>query len=85
MDGGDRFIKVLARRLYRIQSPTLLLWGAQDKVTPPVYAERFAAGISGPTTIRLIDGASHFPHLEQSRAVVDAIGAFAVETTVAAF
>ena len=74
----------LARRLYRIQSPTLLVWGAQDKVTPPVYAERFAAGISGPTTIRLIDAASHFPHVEQPRAVVDAIGAFAGETTVSA-
>ena len=66
----------LARRLYRISSPTLLVWGSQDKVTPPVYAERFAAGIAGPTTIRLIEAAGHFPHVERPQAVVDAVAAF---------
>ncbi|MDB5479657.1 MAG: alpha/beta hydrolase fold [Caulobacteraceae bacterium] len=74
----------LVRRLYRIQSPTLLVWGAEDRVTPPVYAEKFATGISGPTKIRLIEGAGHFAHVEQTRAVVDAIGAFAGETTLSA-
>jgi pimeloyl-ACP methyl ester carboxylesterase len=72
----------LVRRLYRIHSPTLLVWGAEDKVTPPVYAEKFAAGIAGPTTIRLIEGAAHFPHVERTRAVVDAIVAFVGETTL---
>jgi pimeloyl-ACP methyl ester carboxylesterase len=67
----------LVRRLYRIQSPTLLVWGAQDKVVPPVYSEKFAGGISGAATIKLIEGAAHFPHLEQTHVVVDAIGAFA--------
>ena len=72
----------LARRLYRIQSPTLLLWGAEDRVTPPVYAETFAAGIAGPTTIKLIEGAAHFPHIEQTSAVIDAVVAFVGEKTL---
>jgi pimeloyl-ACP methyl ester carboxylesterase len=71
----------LVRRLYRIQSPTLLMWGAQDKVVPPVYAEKFAAGISGHTKIKLIEDAAHFPHLEQMQLVVDEIRAFVGETT----
>ena len=30
----------LKKRAYRIAAPTLLLWGASDKVIPPAYAQR---------------------------------------------
>ena len=33
----------LAKRLYRLTTPTLLLWGKSDRLIPPVYADRFKA------------------------------------------
>ncbi len=64
------------RRLPRITAPTLLLWGAQDRVMPFRYAERFAAGISGPTMVRVIPGAGHLAELDQPAEVAAAILSF---------
>ncbi|HYZ35039.1 MAG TPA: alpha/beta fold hydrolase [Crenalkalicoccus sp.] len=63
----------LARRLRLIRAPTLLLWGAEDRVMPRSYAERFARGITGPTEIRVIAGAGHLAELDQPDAVARAI------------
>jgi pimeloyl-ACP methyl ester carboxylesterase len=36
----------LRKRLHRISVPALILWGQQDRLVPPVYAQEFAEGIS---------------------------------------
>lgn len=66
----------LDRRLRLIQAPTLLLWGAEDKIMPRSYAEKFAAGISGRTEIRTIAGAGHLAELDKPTDVAQAIIAF---------
>lgn len=66
----------LKRRLYRITSPTLLIWGQDDRVVPVTYAEAFAAGIPDTRTF-LVRGASHYPHLERPDEVIDAVRDFA--------
>jgi pimeloyl-ACP methyl ester carboxylesterase len=66
----------LRRRLYRIIAPTLLVWGAEDRVVPPVYADAFAAGIRNARKV-LVEGAGHFPHLEDPDAVLSAVRTFA--------
>lgn len=53
---GDRG---LGKRLHRIQVPTLLVWGADDRVVPPSYAKRFAAGLGGPCAAHVLPGAGH--------------------------
>ncbi|MDO8433795.1 MAG: alpha/beta hydrolase [Candidatus Binatus sp.] len=58
----------LARRLRRIKAPTLIIWGAQDKLTPPVYAEEFASRI-GNSRVQLIENAGHMPQVEQREMV----------------
>ena len=63
----------LARRLHRIRCPTTLLWGAEDKVLPPAYAQRFAAGIRGKSTLRVIPGAGHLADLDAPGAVAEAV------------
>jgi pimeloyl-ACP methyl ester carboxylesterase len=63
----------LERRLHRIRCPTLLLWGAQDKVLAPAYAERFAAAIAGPSTVRILPGAGHLADLDASAAAAEAV------------
>ncbi len=56
--------KGLKKRIHRIQSPTLLVWGKSDKLVPPVYAQEFANRIAG-ARIAMIDHAAHVPQLEQ--------------------
>ena len=63
----------LAKRLPLIQAPTLLLWGAEDRILPRSYAGRFAERISGKTKIRVIEGAGHLAELDQPEAVASAI------------
>ncbi|MDE2008280.1 MAG: alpha/beta hydrolase, partial [Rhodospirillales bacterium] len=63
----------LEKRLGLIKAPTLLIWGAADRVMPPSYAERFRAGIGGPSEIRMIADAGHLAELDQPDAVAAAI------------
>jgi pimeloyl-ACP methyl ester carboxylesterase len=68
----------LARRLYRIGAPTLLLWGSDDGIVPLAYAEAFADGLRNAEK-KIIAGGSHFVHLERpdeaARAIADFVGA----------
>ena len=66
----------LNKRLHRITQPTLLLWGGEDKVIAPTYAERFAAAIPGDTEVSIIPGAGHLAHLDAPEAVGEAALAF---------
>jgi pimeloyl-ACP methyl ester carboxylesterase len=67
--------KGLSRRAHRIKAPTLLLWGKQDRLIPPVYAEAFARLIPD-TRTTLIDNAGHMLPLEQTARAVDAVASF---------
>ncbi len=66
----------LAKRLARIKQPTLVIWGADDQVLPPSYAQRFADAISGEASVRIIEGAGHKVEFDAPDAVADAIGEF---------
>jgi pimeloyl-ACP methyl ester carboxylesterase len=63
----------LERRLHRITCPTLILWGADDKILPPSYAARFAAAIGGEARTHMISGAGHLAYLDAPDAVADAV------------
>jgi pimeloyl-ACP methyl ester carboxylesterase len=67
----------LSRRLHRITASTLLIWGDGDRVVPPSYAERFTAGMTAPTTKRIVAGAGHLVELDRPDDVAAAIAAFA--------
>ena len=66
----------LRKRLHRIAVPTLLVWGGDDRVIPASYAKRFAGGISGPTEMRILEGAGHRVDLDAPEPLADAILAF---------
>jgi pimeloyl-ACP methyl ester carboxylesterase len=63
----------LEKRLSLIGAPTLLVWGAADRIMPRGYADRFAAGIAGPTKIAVIPNAGHLAEFDQPDAVAAAI------------
>jgi len=66
----------LRRRLRRIDVPTLLVWGAEDRfVTPGYYGAAYQAAMPG-ARLATIDGAGHFPHLERPEAFVDRVAEF---------
>jgi pimeloyl-ACP methyl ester carboxylesterase len=65
----------VSKRLYRLAAPTLVLWGAHDKLMPPVYADRWKALIPH-ASIVTIDGAGHMLPYEQPDAFVAALTRF---------
>jgi pimeloyl-ACP methyl ester carboxylesterase len=46
-----------------IKAPTLLVWGANDTLSPPANADKLNAAISGSRKV-LIDKAGHYPFIE---------------------
>jgi pimeloyl-ACP methyl ester carboxylesterase len=68
----------LKARLHRIRIPTLVLWGAADRIAKPDYGRVFAAAIPG-ADFALIEGAGHFPHLEQPNTLAHRILDFVAE------
>jgi pimeloyl-ACP methyl ester carboxylesterase len=65
----------LAWWLRRIAAPTLVLWGASDRIVTPEYGQNYAQRIPG-AEFRIIEAAGHHPELEQPRAFVDHVAAF---------
>jgi pimeloyl-ACP methyl ester carboxylesterase len=65
----------LKKRAYRIAAPTLLLWGDDDKLIPPAYANEFLSRIKN-SRLELIKNAGHMVMYEQQEALVGAIRKF---------
>ena len=63
---GDRGLE---KRLHRITQDTLFVWGKQDRVIPPSYAQAFAEGIFGTTQVAFINDAGHLADIDQADAV----------------
>ena len=65
----------LKRWLHRIDLPTLLLWGAEDRIVTSAYGEGWRKAIPG-ARLEIIPQAGHFPHWEQPEAFVERLSAF---------
>jgi pimeloyl-ACP methyl ester carboxylesterase len=65
----------LKRWLHRIDRPTLLLWGAEDRIVTPAYGEGWRQAIPG-ARLELIPNAGHFPHWEQPETFAERLSAF---------
>jgi pimeloyl-ACP methyl ester carboxylesterase len=65
----------LASRLHRIRVPTLVLWGASDRIVTPDYGRAFAERIPG-ARFKTIAESGHYPYLETPEAFVAALTGF---------
>ena len=65
----------VSKRLYRLSAETLVLWGASDRLIPPVYAHQWATFIPQ-ASVTTIEGAGHMLPYEQPDAFVTALGQF---------
>ncbi|HEV8583917.1 MAG TPA: alpha/beta hydrolase [Methylomirabilota bacterium] len=68
--------KGLKKRIHRVTAPTLVIWGKEDRLVPPVYADEFTRRIAG-ARLTTIDGAGHAPHVEHPDKVGRLIAEFA--------
>lgn len=65
----------LARRLFRVSAPTLIVWGRHDSLVPVIYAEEFAKRIAD-SRVAIIENAGHIPQMEQTEATYAAVTEF---------
>jgi triacylglycerol lipase len=59
----------------KITAPTLVVWGAQDKLFPAAVANLLEGSIKGSRKV-LIDRASHFPQIDQPQVFIDTVATF---------
>ncbi len=84
MEAAARFLFPMGntgieKRLYRIRQPTLLIRGADDRVVPASYQQRFAARLGGPVVVRTISAAGHVVELDQAAELTRQISAFFID------
>jgi pimeloyl-ACP methyl ester carboxylesterase len=58
-----------------LKLPTLIVWGRDDKVTPPDVAESFQRQIDN-AQLRFIDHCGHAPNLEQPAVFAELLQGF---------
>ena len=67
--------KGLAKRLHRIESRTLVIWGKQDRLVPVVYAEEFGKQIAG-SRVEILDECGHIPQVERPEQTLALVSGF---------
>ncbi len=66
----------LYKWLHRIDVPTLILWGASDRLLPAAYAEEFHRLIPG-SRVTVFPACGHLPNIEKADEFVAAVTSFA--------
>jgi pimeloyl-ACP methyl ester carboxylesterase len=56
----------LSKRLHRVACDTLVVWGADDDINPPVYADEFVAALPG-AEVELLGGGHLLPYEQPDR------------------
>lgn len=64
----------LLPQLAAVTTPTLLIWGASDRIATPAYGAAYAAAF-GNARLEIVPEAGHLPHLEQPEATFALIDA----------
>ena len=68
----------LPNRLRRVQCPTLLLWGKEDRLVPPAYAEAYKKHMPH-AELQWIEECGHLPMFEREAEFVEAVTKFCRE------
>jgi len=65
----------LRKRLHRVRTPTLVIFGREDQVIPSVYGSEFANAIAG-SRLEVIDECGHIPAVEKLERTQQLVGEF---------
>jgi pimeloyl-ACP methyl ester carboxylesterase len=69
----------LRDRLYRVQAPTLVIWGEQDRLAGLEYAKAWSEGIAGSQLV-VLDGVGHAPPFEAPEETARTIAEFLMKS-----
>ncbi len=67
--------KGLRKRIHRVSAPCLVVWGENDRLIPPVYAQEFGRSLAR-AEVCMIPRCGHEPPLEQFDVLKDRVGRF---------
>ena len=67
--------KGLWKRIQRVRTRTLIVWGESDGIVPPRYAEDFASRIPG-SRVEMIAAGGHLPQVEQPESTLAVVRQF---------
>lgn len=70
---------LLADKISSIEVPTLILWGAKDRLIPPKFGERFKQDIEN-SQLHIFDELGHVPHEEDPMSTVLVVQQFLENT-----
>jgi pimeloyl-ACP methyl ester carboxylesterase len=70
----------LAKWLHRISVPTLILWGAEDKVVPQAYGAAYQALVPG-SKLKIFAECGHLSQVEKPDEFVEAVTSFIREAS----
>jgi pimeloyl-ACP methyl ester carboxylesterase len=65
----------LPARLHRVQMPTLLVWGDDDRLVPPAYGKAYQKYLPK-AELKIIPNCGHLPMFECEAEFVDTITSF---------
>lgn len=74
-NGAEAFFVNTLDRVSRIKVPTLVLWGEEDKLDPPLTARMLYAELTCKKELQIIPGNGHVGHLDRNKAKVFALTA----------
>ena len=67
--------KGLKKRIHRVSAPSLVVWGENDKLIPPAYAQIFGDALPE-AEVFMIPQCGHEPPLEQTEVLSEKVGRF---------
>lgn len=76
---NPNFDPKLERRLADLKCPTLVLWGKNDRLIPPIYGETFHRVIAN-SQLAMIEGTGHMPMFEKHEEWSNVISTFLSES-----
>lgn len=73
--GAEAFFVDTLKRVSRISAPTLVLWGAEDKMDPPETARLLYEALTCQKQLHIIPGNGHLGHMDRNKDKVFALTA----------
>lgn len=65
----------LSQRIHRITCPVTLVWGADDRIVPPAYADLFAESLVDLQMVHVVEGAGHLAEWDAPRRIASIVRA----------
>lgn len=75
VDPGGQSVNAMDRIYLAARMPTLIVWGDRDTMIPVTHAHAAHEAIAG-SRIEIIEGAGHFPHVEEPYRFVEILSDF---------